>query len=415
MSERYDAIIVGGGPAGATAAIFLAQAGWSVALVEKERFPRRKVCGECIAATNLELLDALGIGTAFHEIAGAPLRNVALMAGHHIVEAPLPSLQAGKHAWGKALGREHLDTLLVARAKQVGATIFQPWVVRSITGEPGNYHCQAVEADSGEQRSLTAPVLIAAHGSWQLAPDATSGTRERKRPAAPGDLFAFKANFQDAALDVGAISVLAFSGGYGGMVIGDHNTMTLACCVQRNTLTKARHDFASPSAADAVQQLLMRSCAGVRRALLPATQNGAWLSTGPIRPGIRIRRSSNIFLIGNAAGEAHPIVGEGMSMAMQSAWLLSSMLIEQRQQLSNPLGFSHVLEHYARTWQICFAQRIRLAAILAHTAMRPHAMTLLLPLLRQWPMLLTTAAHYSGKTKPIDRAVQGTQPFPSFR
>ncbi|MEO8808750.1 MAG: FAD-dependent oxidoreductase, partial [Rhodanobacter sp.] len=53
MSTHYDAIIVGAGPAGSTAAILLAKAGWSVALVEKHAYPRRKVCGECIAATNL--------------------------------------------------------------------------------------------------------------------------------------------------------------------------------------------------------------------------------------------------------------------------------------------------------------------------------------------------------------------------
>ena len=61
-TNRFDAVIVGAGPAGSTAAILLARAGWSVALVEKQRFPRRKVCGECLAASNLPLLDALGIG-----------------------------------------------------------------------------------------------------------------------------------------------------------------------------------------------------------------------------------------------------------------------------------------------------------------------------------------------------------------
>ena len=62
MSNRYDALVIGGGVAGSTAAILLAAAGWSVALVEKRAFPRRKVCGECIAAPNVALLDALGVG-----------------------------------------------------------------------------------------------------------------------------------------------------------------------------------------------------------------------------------------------------------------------------------------------------------------------------------------------------------------
>lgn len=71
MQTAYDVLIVGAGPAGATAATLLARAGWSVAVVEKQAFPRRKVCGECIAASNLPLLQALGIDlAAFKAAAG---------------------------------------------------------------------------------------------------------------------------------------------------------------------------------------------------------------------------------------------------------------------------------------------------------------------------------------------------------
>ncbi len=48
--NAYDALVIGGGPAGAVSALLLARAGWNVAVVEKERFPRGKVCGEFISA-----------------------------------------------------------------------------------------------------------------------------------------------------------------------------------------------------------------------------------------------------------------------------------------------------------------------------------------------------------------------------
>src|SRR3954463_4035160 len=102
---HYDAIIIGAGPAGSSAAILLARAGWSVALIEKQAFPRRKVCGECIAASNLPLLDALGIGEEFSALAGPPLRRVAVMAGDHTIDAALPPMEGGRHRWGRALGR----------------------------------------------------------------------------------------------------------------------------------------------------------------------------------------------------------------------------------------------------------------------------------------------------------------------
>ena len=104
-TNRFDAIIIGAGPAGSTAAILLARAGWSVAIVEKKRFPRRKVCGECIAASNLPLLDALGIGAQFEASAGPELRRLALMQGERTALADLPPANHPRHAWGRALGR----------------------------------------------------------------------------------------------------------------------------------------------------------------------------------------------------------------------------------------------------------------------------------------------------------------------
>lgn len=73
-SNRFDALVVGAGLAGSTTAILLARAGWRIALVEKRHFPRRKVCGECLAASNLPLLHALGVGQHFEALAGPELR-----------------------------------------------------------------------------------------------------------------------------------------------------------------------------------------------------------------------------------------------------------------------------------------------------------------------------------------------------
>ncbi|TIW31777.1 MAG: FAD-dependent oxidoreductase, partial [Mesorhizobium sp.] len=58
--STHDAIVIGAGPAGTSIALALARRGWGVAIVEKNMFPRRKVCGEYISASNLTLLDRLG-------------------------------------------------------------------------------------------------------------------------------------------------------------------------------------------------------------------------------------------------------------------------------------------------------------------------------------------------------------------
>ena len=130
MAERYDALVIGGGPAGATTALLLARAGWSVAVVERTMFPRRKVCGEFLSATNLPLLRHLGVAGAFLDLAGPDVRRVAVFARDRQIVAEMPRLEGpldDAHGWGRALGREHLDTLLLERAAREGATIFQPW------------------------------------------------------------------------------------------------------------------------------------------------------------------------------------------------------------------------------------------------------------------------------------------------
>src|SRR5271156_5764696 len=113
MSERFEVLVIGGGPGGATAAQLLAQSGWSVAIVERKAFPRRKVCGEYLSATNLPLLDRLGVGNVFRTSAGPEVRRVGLFAGDVQLAADLPEVDAG---WGRALCRDRLDTLLLSNA-----------------------------------------------------------------------------------------------------------------------------------------------------------------------------------------------------------------------------------------------------------------------------------------------------------
>jgi flavin-dependent dehydrogenase len=401
MLTDYDAIIVGAGPSGSTAAILLAQAGWSVALIEKQRFPRRKVCGECIAASNLPLLDALGIGDAFRAVAGPELRRVALLCGGQSVSAALPASEDARYPWGRALGRELLDGLLLQRAKALGASVLQPCAAQSLSGKAGDFRCIVTTADIDQALTLRAPVAIAAYGSWQPLPADRARRRSERRSS---NLLAFKANFSNVRLEKGLLPVLSFRGGYGGMVIADHGTTTLACCIREDRLSACRQAFRGETAGTVVEAYLRHECEGVRDALAGASRIGPWLAAGPIRPGIRLPRSgAGAFLIGNAAGEAHPIVGEGISMAMQSAWLLCEQLIRDRNVGLRGIGYQRrqceIQQRYASEWRTHFMPRMRIAAWFAQAAMRPCVTARLLPMLRRAPVLLTHSARWSGKIR----------------
>ena len=115
------------------------------------------------------------------------------------------------------------------------------------------------------------------------------------------------------------------------------------------------------------------------------------------------------FVIGNAAAEAHPIIGEGISMAMQSASLLCDALIAADRSPANVLSLKRVGAQYARQWRQVFAPRLHVAATLAHLAMRPWLAPLCLPLIERSPQLMTALARGAGKVR-IAPAFQGRRP-----
>lgn len=396
MRSIFDAVIVGAGPAGSSAAILLAQAGWSVALVEKQRFPRRKVCGECIAASNLPLIDALGIGPVFDSVAGRELRKVALMSGDRTIIADLPESPDRKHRWGRALGRETLDTLLLERARAAGVTVLQPCSVQMVEGEMGKWHCVVRPLFSRTTLTLRSPIAIDAHGSWEDLPT----WRPRLHEARSGsDLFAFKANFYDTSLDQGLLPILTFEGGYGGMVVADDDVTTVAGCIRSDRLGALRSASPGLRAGEAFEAMLKQQCKGVRTTLQGASREGPWLAVGPLDPGIRLGVEDDPFRIGNAAGEAHPIIGEGISMALQSSWLLCAHLLrtDQPRSINSKEWQREVGRRYALEWRKQFASRFRLAATFAHVAMRPVLSGRLVALAGALPGILTMGAKLGGK------------------
>ena len=401
--STFDALIIGGGPAGATSALLLAKAGWSVALVEKAIFPRGKVCGEFLSATNLPLLKHLGVAEAFLELAGPDVRQVGLFSGDHAVTAAMPRPRAGAAAndgWGRALGRDHLDTLLLHRAADAGAHIWQPWSVVELVRTVDGYICRAASRHTGASQDLRARIVIAAHGSWEPGRLPTQPARHAARPS---DLFGFKAHFLDSRLPAGLMPLVAFPGGYGGMVHSDHGRVSLSCCIRRDQLKTARRSAGPVKAGEAVLAHITQSCRAAREALAGASMEDDWLSAGPIRPGIRRCGFDGVFLIGNAAGEAHPVVAEGIGMAMQSAWLLCECLTSRPAGVLSVEVLDAIRRDYAAAWRRTLAPRIHAAALIAHWAMRPAAVACAVPLLRLFPAVLTAGARFSGKAISPDR------------
>ena len=289
------------------------------------------MCGECIAASNLALLDALGVGAEVDARAGAELRRVALMRGRRDDRrARCRAAEAPARAGAARSAASTSTRSLADAAEAAGATRLQPWSLQvDRRRAPAAFVLQrATGAGRRRRRRCRAArrLVVAAHGSWEPLP---SERAERREARAPCDLFAFKANFRGAAIAADLLPVLSFAGGYGGMVVADDGIATLAGCIRDDRLQA----LARGAARRARRRRRSRRCCGanargVAAALAGATREGAVARerAASARRSPRRRRGEGddgVFRIGNAAGEAHPIVGEGISMALQSAFVLA--------------------------------------------------------------------------------------------
>src|SRR5215207_10870406 len=369
MTAEFDAIIVGGGPAGASAGVHLAASGARVLLAERERFPRAKLCGEFISPECLGHFARLGV-------LGEMGRGGGALVSEAVFYAPSGRGVSVPSAWfggqgGDALGlsRAEMDARLLARAREVGVRVIEDASLASLVVEGGRVCGVRVHAEGGLQEFRARVTLDATgrHRAVVRRAERETGRGGDERRDGRESLVAFKAHLEGARGAAGVCEIYFYPGGYGGLSPVEGGLSNLCF------ITRARDVRAAASDPERVlREVLMRN----RRAA--ATLGGA--SARPRWLGVTLEGFGRhepapfggLLAVGDAAAFIDPFTGSGMLMALEGGRLAASAV--SRWLARGADDFAALAREYRAAYVARFDARLRLCGLLRRAALAPPAL-----------------------------------------
>jgi menaquinone-9 beta-reductase len=349
--KHFDVAIIGAGPAGSSAAIQLATKGYSVALLDKEQFPREKLCGDFLNPVNWPLLRELKVERA---VLARPHEKVSIFrftsfSGEE-AEIPLPAGRDGAVV-GLGLRRFDLDHVLLERANSLGVTVLDGWKPKELERQPDGWMLKA------DKSLLGARVLIGADGrnSW------VAHHLGLADPAAmQGRSVGFQFRLKCANRSTGKIEIHLFPGGYAGVVGLDGDTVTLGLAIEKHRLLDGRPE-----------QSLLESILPQNPWLKEILRSGSvseMRSTYPVYFPPRRTYGDGVLLVGDAARVNEPVTGEGIYFALKSG-VFAAKTVDEGFQMSD---FSAArLRSYEGNCRSAFRARRAINALIRWLIYRP--------------------------------------------
>lgn len=362
----YDVVVIGGGLAGSSAALQLARIGHEVLLVEKETFPRHKLCGEFLSPEAQSSFRRLDLLEGVHEAGAHPIERAQLTAPDgSTTEHSLPDQALG-------LSRFRLDRLLFQRACQAGADGRPGTRVTDVEGSMETGFIVQAGTDSIEAR-----LVLGAYGRRGRL----DRTLERPFLKEKTPYVAFKAHYVGEASPPrpGCIELHSAPGGYCGISPVEENRVNL-CWIGR---TSALRDAGGTPQAMLDDHLRQNPRLDERLdALTRVTEPFEAVSQVPLMP--KTRFAGDVCMIGDAAGMIAPLCGDGMAMALQTADLVVPLATDLLTGRRSPASFRSA---YRDSWRRSFRRRMRIGRWIHAAAFRPVAACLLVRTFRLVPPL----------------------------
>lgn len=353
-TDNYDAIIAGGGPAGASAAIHLARGGLRVLLIEQKKFPRAKLCGEFISPECQTHFEKLGVSGAMVGAGPALLDETVFYSskGHHVA---VPSKWfGGRAAFG--LSRAVMDEVLLRAAQDNGVVVYEGASITEPLLDGKRVAGVRVKID-GTHHDFRASITI----------DATGRARILSRKIAQGNsqrpsLVAFKAHFRKTKVTPGACEIYFYPGGYGGLSTVEAGISNLCFIIAAEHVKRCNSD----------PQVVLRECVMKNRRAAQTLETAEvcsdWLSASWERFGRqRPSPAPGLLAIGDSAAFIDPFTGSGMLMALESGELVAQTMHHHQ---NNSLASLEAA--YTANYRRAFESRLRICGLLRRAAFSPR-------------------------------------------
>jgi flavin-dependent dehydrogenase len=361
--EDYDVIIAGGGPAGSSAAIHLAQSGIRVLLVEQKEFPRAKLCGEFISPECFDHFKKLGVADEMLACNPAKLTETVFYSrrGHRV------SVPSGWFATRSALGlsRAEMDNNLLRRAATVGAYVLQNATVTDVI-DCDERICGVRIRTNSDERAYHAKLTIDATGRSRILSrrvhEHVGEKPSRDRPR----LVAFKAHFANTSVGRGACEIYSYRRGYGGISTIENGMSNVCFIVAARDVRRLHSD------PELVLQNTLMTNRRAAQVLDSATRSSEWLSVSLDTFGLQDPTPKpGLIAIGDSASFIDPFTGSGMLMALESGELAAKLIVNRLQQSVNSPALIHLANDYAFEYRRTFGPRLRTCRWLRRTAYNP--------------------------------------------
>jgi menaquinone-9 beta-reductase len=352
--NEFDVIVVGGGPAGATAAAACAQRGLQVALFEHARFPRHKVCGNVINPNCWPVFERLGVARKIQELPQQTIESASFTTmGRHTLTVPLPRPTV-------TILRSLLDAALLDHARSCGVHVIEGETVHDVLAD------RRVVTSHGKYSARNA--IIGADGRHSVVAR-RAGLAALVRGS--NQHIAFQSHFRAPVTLDHQVQLHLFRGGYCGLVRVDAEHANL-CIVTGPRAARFHGDCEALFAHTIWQNPHFRESGIAPEPLEPLR------SAYPLQaPANRASGYDGIFLAGDALRVMEPFTGQGIFFALRTGELAAEAIDHL-----SPSG-----KQYPTAIAQLYRQRGRTNDCLHRAMYRERAARLVIPLVHLMPGL----------------------------